>query len=113
MDIPINALDTEGVLAQMEEMEKGGTSFQNKQEQYIRVRYIAPVMITVIMVILMIGMSTLILWAYKASPENAPPLWFLWLTVGIFAAIGGGVVLALMQRIREIGKGEIDDAKRY
>ena len=51
MDIPINALDTEGVLAQMEEMEKGGTSFRNKQEQDIRVRYIAPVMITVIMVV--------------------------------------------------------------
>ena len=113
MDIPIHALDTEGVLAQMEEMENGGTSFQNKQEQDIRVRYIAPVMITVIMVILMIGMSALILWAYKASPEAAPPVWFLWLIVGIFAAIGGGVVLALMQRIREIGKGEIDDAKRY
>ena len=113
MDIPIHALDTEGVLAQMEEMEKGGTSFQNKQEQDIRVRYIAPVIVTVIMVVLMIGMSALILWAYKASPEDAPPVWFLWLTVGIFAAIGGGVVLALMQRIREIGKGEIDDAKRY
>jgi hypothetical protein len=113
MDIPINALDTEGVLAQMEEMEKGGTSFQNKQEQDIRVRYIAPVMITVIMVVLLIGMSALILWAYKASPEDAPPVWFLWLTVGIFAAIGGGVVLALMQQIREIAKGEIDDAERY
>ena len=113
MDIPINALDTEGVLAQMEEMEKGGTSFQNKQEQDIRVRYIAPVIVTVIMVVLMIGMSALILWAYKTSPEDAPPVWFLWLTIGILAAIGGGVVLALMQRIREIGKGEIDDAKRY
>ena len=112
-DIPIHALDTEGVLAQMEEMEKGGTSFQNKQEQDIRVRYIAPVIVTVIMVVLMIGMSALILWAYKTSPEDAPPVWFLWLTVGIFAAIGGGVVLALMQRIHEIGKGEIDDAKRY
>lgn len=91
----------------------GGTSFQNKQEQDVRVRYIAPVMVTVIMVVLMIGMSALILWAYKASPKNAPPVWFLWLTVGTFAAIGGGVVLALLQRIREIGKGEIDDAKRY
>ena len=113
MDIPINALDTEGVLAQMEEMEKGGTSFQNKQEQDIRVRYIAPVTITVIMVMLMVGVSALLIWAYKASPGDFPPVWFLWLTVGVFAAIGGGVVLALMQRIREIGKGEIDDAKRY
>ena len=113
MDIPIHALNTAAVLAQMEDMEKGGTSFQNRQEQDIRVRYIAPVFITVVMVVLMAGMSGLILWAHKASPEEAPPVWFLWLTVGIFAAIGGGVVLALMQRIREIGKGEIDDAKRY
>lgn len=113
MDIPIHALDTIGVLTQMEEMEKGGTSFQNKQEQDIRVRYIAPVIVTVIMLLLMIGMSALVLWAYRVSPEDAPPIWFLWLTVGVFAAIGGGVVLALMQRIREIGKGEMDDAKRY
>lgn len=113
MDVPVTALDTERILFQMEEMEKGGTSFQNKQEQDIRVRYIAPVMITVIMVALMIGMSTLVFWAYKTAPEETPPVWFLWLTVGTLAAVGGGVVLALTQRIREIGKGEIDDAKRY
>jgi len=113
MDIPASALDTERILMQMEEMEKGGTSFQNKQEQDIRVRYIAPIVITVIMVVLMIGFSALILWAYQTAPEDAPPVWFLWIMIGIFAAIGSGVILALLQRIREIGKGEIDDAKRY
>ena len=113
MDIPINALDTEGVLAQMEEMEKGGTSFQNKQEQDIRVRYIAPVVIAVIVVAVMAGLSGILFWAYHIAPEEAPPLWFLWLIVGMFTAVGVGVILALIQRIREIGKGEIDDAKRY
>lgn len=113
MDIPVSALDTEGILVRMEEMEKGGTSFQNKQEQDIRVRYIAPVVITMIMVALMTGLITLLLWAYKTAPEEAPPVWFLLLLVGFFAAVGGGVVLALLQRIREIGKGEIDDAKHY
>jgi len=113
MDIPVSTLDTEGILSRMEEMEKGGTSFQNKLEQDIRVRYIAPVTIALIMVALMVGMCCLIFWAYKTSPEESPPLWFLWLTVGILAVICCGVVLALMQRIREIGKGEIDDAKRY
>jgi len=113
MDIPIDTLDTEGILSRMEEMEKDGTSFRNKQEQDIRVRYIAPVVITVAMVALMIGLSCLIFWVYKTSPEESPPVWFLWLTVGMFATVGGGVVLALRQRIREIGKGEIDDAKRY
>ena len=112
-DIPITALDTENLLGRMEEMERGGTSFQNKQEQDIRIRYVAPVIVTVIMVALMIALSALILWTYKLAPEDAPPVWFIWVTIGSFAAIGGGVVLALLQRIREIGKGEIDDAKRY
>lgn len=113
LEIPINAMDTEKILSQMEEMEKEGTSFRNKQEQDIRVRYIAPVLIAVIMVLLMLGLSVLLLWAYKLSPENSPPVWFLWLNIGIFTTVGGGVLLALFQRIREIGKGEIDDAKRY
>ena len=113
MDIPVNTLDTESVLARMAEMERGGTTFQDKQQEDIRIRYVAPVMITVFMVLLMSGMIALMLWGYRVSPEEAPPIWFLWSTIAVLASVGGGVVLALMQRIREIGKGEIDDAKRY
>jgi len=112
-DVPIYALDTEGILAQMEEMEKGGTSFSNKQEKDVRIRYIAPVIVTVVMVVFLGGLSAFLLWAYRVCPEDAPPIGFLWVLIGVFAAVGCGVVLALMQRIREIGKGEIDDAKRY
>ena len=112
-DIPISELDTEALLFQMEEMEKGGTSFQNKQAGDVRVRYIAPVIVTVLMVALMTGLTALLVWAYRVSPEEAPPAWFLWMMVGLFAAIGGGVILAFLQRIREIVKGEIDDAKHY
>lgn len=113
LDIPVTALAADEILAKMAEMERGGTTFQNKQAQDIRIRYIAPVVVTIIMVALMVGLSAIMFWAYKISPDDAPPVWFLWLTVGIFAAVGGGVVLALWQRIQEIGKGEIDDAKRY
>ena len=113
MDIPVNTLDTKSVLARMAEMERGGTTFQDKQQEDIGIRYVAPVMITVFMVLLMSGMIALMLWGYRVSPEEAPPIWFLWITIAVLASVGGGVVLALMQRIREIGKGEIDDAKRY
>jgi hypothetical protein len=41
------------------------------------------------------------------------PLWMMSLLLGFFAAIGAGVLLALYQRIREIIKGEIDDARHY
>ena len=40
-----------------------------------------------------------------------------WTLLVVLIALPGmvilGVVLALIQRIREIGKGEMDDAKRY
>lgn len=113
LDIPVTALDADALLAQMDEMERGGTSFRNQQEQDIRVRYVAPVVVAVIMVGFMLAVVMLLVWGYAISPEDAPPIWFLGLIVLICLAICGGVLLALLQRIREIGKGEIDDARRY
>lgn len=112
-DIPVSKLDAEAILARMEEMERNGASFQNKHTGDVRTRYIAPVAVTLIMVTLMLALSALFIWAYRTSPEGAPPFWFLLLIVGIFAAVAAGVVLALSQRIKEIRKGEIDDAKHY
>lgn len=112
-DIPVTELDAEALLTEMEEMEKSGTAFQNKQTQDVRVRYLAPVIVTFVMVALMAGMSVLLIWAYQTSPENSMPVWFLFLTIGIFTAICAGVILAFLQRIREIMKGEIGDARNY
>ena len=112
-DIPVEQLDTQWLLNRMEELEKGGTSFRNQQAQDVRVSYIAPVIVTVLMVALMIALSALLLWAYWTDPGDAPPFWFLFVLIGILAAVGIGVILALLQRIREIGKGEMDDARKY
>ena len=112
LDIPLAELDTEAVLSQMEALERGGTSFQNKQTQDIRVQYVAPVVITVLIVGLMAGLGMLMVWAYFLYPTDAPPVWFLAILLCILAAVIAGTVLALIQRIREIGKGEMNDAKR-
>lgn len=112
-EIPVSALDAEEILGRMEEMERGGTSFQNKQSQDVRVRYVAPVIVTVVMVALMAGVCALLWWTYRTSPEDVPPVGFFWFIGGICVLVGAGVILALTQRIREIGKGEIDDAKHY
>ena len=45
--------------------------------------------------------------------KKAPPLPLVVVLVAIPAVVILGVLLALGQRIREIGKGEIDDAKNY
>lgn len=113
LEIPASELQAEQILLQIEQLERGGTMFQDKQKLDVRVRYVAPVIVTVIMVALMLGLCALIFWAYRVSPEDAPPIWFLLLMIGIFFSIGVGVVLALGQRIREIGRREIDDAKHY
>lgn len=113
MDIPISNLETENMLHEMEELEKSGTTFKNKHFSDVRVRYIAPTVITLLMIALISAFIMLIIWGYVSSPADAPPLWFLWVCITICLAIGAGVVLALIQRIKEIGKGEIDDARHY
>lgn len=112
-DIPISQLDTEGLLSQMEAMEQSGTAFRDVAAQDIRTRYVAPVAVTAVVVTFMASLSGLLLWAFSVSPEDAPPIWFVLVLVGIFAAVGVGCIAALTQRIQEIRKGEIDDAKKY
>ena len=112
-EVAVTALDAEEILARMEEMEQNGTSFQNKQKQDGAIRYAVPIVITMGFVAFLAAVCALMFWSYHVMPEEAPPVWFLWLTVVILAAVGVGAILALIQRIHEIGKGEIDDARHY
>ncbi len=112
-DVPVSEFDAEEILEQMEFMERSGTSFQNKHTQDVRTHFVAPIIITVLVVGMMLSLAMLVIWAYAIAPEEAPPVVILWLTVFVCAAIGSGVVLALIQRLKEIGKGEVEDAKKY
>ena len=112
-EVRLSDLDAGAILTEMEQMENTGITFRNKQRQDIRVHYAAPVAAAVVMVLLMAALVGFFLWAYTTDPANAPPAWFMALLVLTPAAVAGGVLLALAQRIREIGKGEIDDAKQY
>ena len=113
MDVSLELLDADDILVHMEQLEQNGASFQNKQVQDVRVRYVAPVVVTILFVGLMLGIIFLILWAYLTAPEEAPPIGLIILLIAVFLGLGAGVLLALANRIREIGKGEIDDARRY
>ena len=106
-------LDAAALLEQMAEMEQSGTTFQNKQSQDIRVRYVAPVVVTVLMVLLMLGLIWLFLWAFETDPAGAPPLPLLSVFIAVPAVMALGVIVSLVQRIREIGRREIDDAKQF
>ena len=112
-EIPLGELDAEDVLAEMERLEQSGASFQNRQRQDVRIRYVAPVDIAAVAVVLLGALMGLLAWGVLYDPAAAPPPA---LTAVLMAGPGlliVGVLLALFQRVKEIGKGEIDDAKQY
>jgi hypothetical protein len=63
--------------------------------------------------VLMGGVIWLFLWAVQTDPQGAPPLPLLIFLLLIPALVVLGVIIALLQRIREIGEGEEDDARKY
>ena len=101
----LSELDADQALAEMEQLEHAGATFQNKQRQDIRVRYVAPVVIG------------LLFWAVSLDTADAPPPSLLLPLLLVMTAVPFliiiGVLLALFQRIKEIGRGEADDAKQY
>ena len=106
-------LDAAALLEQMAEMEQSGTTFQNKQSQDIRARYVAPVSVTVLMVLLMLGLIWLFLWVFETDPAGAPPLPLLAVFIAVPTVVALGAIVSLVQRIREIGRREIDDARQF
>lgn len=110
---PLSELDAGSVLEEMERLEQTGTTFQDKQRQDIRIRYVAPVVAAAVMVLLMAAVAVLLIWAVLVDPAEAPPLAVVVVLVLIPVIVILGVLLALSQRIKEIGKGEMDDARQY
>ena len=107
-------LDAAGLLEQMEEMERAGTTFKDKQAGDTRtIRYVAPVIIALLTVLLMGGLIGLMLWGFTIDAEDAPPLPLIVVLAMIPGVIIPGVLLALYQRVKEIGKGEAEYAKQY
>ena len=109
----LSALDAQSVLTEMQQLEQEGTTFMNKQNNDIRKRYIAPIVWAIVMALLMAGIIWLFLWAFETDPMGAPPLPLLVLLIAMPAAVILGVGIALYQRIHEIGKREVDDARKY
>ena len=106
-------LDAENLLTRMEAMEQEGTTFQNKQRSDIRIRYVAPLVIAGTMTALLAGLMALLVWVFLLDPVDGLPLPLLLISLAVLLLVAGGVLAALIQRLREIGKGEIDDAKDY
>ena len=110
----LDALDAEELLEEMERLEQGGTTFQDKQKQDLRpVRYAGAVVMALLITALMAALIVLMVWGFTVDPADTPPLALLLVLVAIPGVIILGVLLALFQRVKEIQRGEEDDAKNY
>lgn len=107
-------LDAAALLEEMKRMEQEGTTFQNKQVGDAKSsRYAASVVAALAMILLMGAVIALMAWGFAADSANAPPLALMVVLAAVPGLVILGVLLALKERVREIGKGEIDDAKYY
>ena len=97
-------------LQEMAEMEKEGMRFLNIKKNDKTTRMVAPIIITVIFCMLMVGLTIPIVGA--AAGEKAP-LIVLVLCIIIPTCAAGGIVMALRQRMKEIEGGEEDVARKY
>ena len=107
-------LDTRGLMVKMEELEKGGAYFRDIEKKDVRQkRYIGAFIASAAMVTFMAGLIVLMVWDFKTHPQDALPLPVLLLIIAVPSAVIVGVVISLAQRIGEIKKGEVDDARKF
>ena len=110
----LESLDAVGLLEEMGRLEREGATFQDKQKQDAKpVQYAGAVVMALLTAAVMLALIVLMAWAYAVAPEDAPPLPFMAVAVALPAAVILGVLLAMFQRIHEIQKGEVSDAKKY
>lgn len=111
MNVFLSEVDADPILEQMDEMEHLGASFQNKQKEDVRIRYVAPIAAAIFWIGLMFGFILLMMRDYAIAPEDVSSVTAV--PIVLCSGVSIGVLIALFQRIREIEKGEEDDARQY
>ena len=110
----LNALDAAGLLEEMDRLEQAGATFQDKQKNDLKpARYAGAIVMALLTTVLMTAIIALMVWGFTVDLADAPPLALVAVLVAIPGVVILGVLLALFQRIKEIQKGEEDDAKNY
>lgn len=101
-------LDAKKYLLLMEEKEKEGVRFLKVED--IDQKRKAPIISTIVMIVIMLALMGLFLWAAKVDPIPLPLLLFL---MAIPVAVIVGVLMALKERMKQIEGGEEDAARKY
>ena len=111
-DITLADLDAHALLGRMETAEKSGASFKDIHVSDIKpVKYAGSVAAAIVITTFMAAVFFLILMI--TEPEGRPPIALMIIILAIPIIIILGLFLSLAQRIKEINKGEIKDAKKF
>jgi len=108
--ISLPELDISHYEQKMEELEEGGVCFMNVRNDQKRKKKIAPLICAFLFIFLFGLFIGFMLWANGEDPMPWPILAVL---VAVFLGLIVGVVLALLERLKEINKGEEDEALKY
>ena len=108
----INGLDTDYWLDEVEKMEKEGIDFVNVSKIDIHMKKKLGAFIGAgVMIVMMLALAGISIYGYNVDSDF--PLWVLLLiVVPIFVCVIGAIV-AMVGRIKEIDKGEEDEAAKY
>ena len=91
------------------ELERAGTQFMNVNNDH-RKKLVGPVVITVVLCALMLGAELAL---FRALVLRTLTLAWAAVLLALPAAVMGGLIAALWMRVREIRKGEEDEAAQY
>lgn len=108
--VQLSQLDGAFWLEEMDRMEQEGTAFQDKQRNDVRESPRGAVASAAVMILLMLAMMAVMLWGNMVDPI---PFGLLLLLELIPVASIVALVVSLVQRLREIKEGELDEADEY
>ena len=106
----ISEIDASAYLDRMKELEKGGVRFVNVRMSDVKKRKTGAILSAIVVVIISLLLLVAIL---MANSEDPAPWGVVAIMVIIFGGTIVGVIVALMQRLEEVKKGEIDEASKY
>ncbi len=103
------SLTPDEYLERMVEMEKEGTKFVNVSNDIIQKKR-GSIIAAGTFIIFMVFLICVFIWGYMTDPI---PLWMLGVFILIPVAVIMAVIIALVQRMKEIEGGEEDVARKY
>lgn len=106
-------LDTDALLEKMQEMEKEGAVFMNVKKQDHRRQYVAPVIASATIIFLMALILFILFSEALTAQLSIGIIVTIFICTALLLIVIFGVILALLQRIKQIKGGEEDAASKY